>query len=100
MNGASEHDTVGPVLIAGELATAMIAAIRECNDGVEIADRGAYVRVLVPGACRLTRAAVEALTGEPFSIPADLEKVMPSFKGRFEASEEEVSWQFERSAPR
>jgi len=95
MARSETRDGVGPVLEKSRTSEAIIAAIEQLNKGVTLLDRGAYTRVLVPGVCRLTRAAVEAFTGEPFRIPGDLEKVMPSFKGRFEASEEEVSWQFE-----
>jgi hypothetical protein len=49
---------VGPVLDAGETALAIVAAIREHNRDVEIQDRGAYIRVLVPGRCVLMRDAV------------------------------------------
>ncbi|HEY3592561.1 MAG TPA: MmoB/DmpM family protein [Polyangiaceae bacterium] len=75
---------------------AILTAIEQLNGGVTLVDRGAYVRVLVPRVCRLTRAAVESLTGEPFLLPADLERVMPSFKGRIETSEDEVLWRFDR----
>lgn len=91
------RDGVGPVLEKGRTAMAIVAAIEQLNGGVTVVDRGAYIRVLVPHVCRLTRAAVEELTGEPFELPTDLEKVMPSFKGRIEASEDEVSWRFDRT---
>ena len=42
---------VGPVLEAGEVASALIAAIREGNRDVEIVDRGSYLRVLCPQRC-------------------------------------------------
>jgi toluene monooxygenase system ferredoxin subunit len=85
-------ERVGPVLHAGPRASAVVAAIRGLNEGVEVVDRGGYVLVLVPGRCRLTRAAVERELGAPFELPGDLEKVMTSFKGRFELSESEASW--------
>jgi MmoB/DmpM family protein len=96
MSAASEHDTVGPVLIAGELATAVIAAIRECNVGVEIADRGAYLRVLVPSCCVVSRAAIERQLGADFELPGDLEQVMASFKGTLVIAETEVRWEARR----
>jgi toluene monooxygenase system protein D len=94
------REGVGPVLQKGRTSDVIIAAIEQLNTSVTVLDRGAYVRVLVPRICRLTRAAVEALTGEPFRLPADLERVMPSFKGRLQASEEEVSWRFDRAVIR
>jgi len=86
------RDWVGPVLQAGPVADAVIAAIRELNAGVEIVDRGSYLRVLCPRRCRVTRAALERHRGGPFQLPVDLELVMPSFKGRLSMSEEEACW--------
>ena len=94
------RDGVGPVLEKGRTCEAIVAAIEQLNGCVTVVDRGAYVRVLVPRLCRLTRTAVEALTGEPFELPTDLERVMPSFKGRIEATEDEVSWRFDRMVSR
>ncbi|HLY11851.1 MAG TPA: MmoB/DmpM family protein [Planctomycetota bacterium] len=89
------EDGVGPVLEAGEASRAVIEAIRTLNPGVEIRDRGAYVRVQVPRRCVVTRAAIEQSLGRPFRLPGDLECLMPAFKGRFAVSEEEASWSFE-----
>ena len=86
------RDWVGPVLQAGPLADAVIAAIRELNAGGEIVDRGAYLRVLCAGRCRVTRAALERHRGGAFRLPVDLESVMSSFKGRLSMSEEEACW--------
>jgi toluene monooxygenase system protein D len=86
------RDRVGPVLQAGPVADAVIAAIRELNAGVEIVDRGAYLRVSCGGRCRVTRAALERHRGAPFRLPMDLEAVMSSFKGRLSMSEEEACW--------
>lgn len=83
---------VGPVLIAGAPSRAIIEAIRAENAGVEIVDRGSYLRVLVPGRCRVSRAAIEAAAGHPFELPRDLERVMSSFKGHFAVTSEEATW--------
>jgi hypothetical protein len=85
-------ERVGPVLIRGPVADALVLAIRALNEEVEVVDRGAYLRVLVPGHCRLSRAAAEARLGASFHLPADLEEVMPSFKGRLFINEEEAIW--------
>jgi toluene monooxygenase system protein D len=90
------RDGVGPVLQAGSVAEAIIAAIREQNAGVEVIDRGAYLRVLVPRRCAVTRAAIEAQLQQPFQLPGDLERVMPSFQGRLSLSEDEVAWALTR----
>ena len=86
-------DLVGPVLEAGAVADAITAAIRELNAGVELLDRGAYVRVLVPQRCSVTRAAIERALGAMFRLPGDLELVMPSFQGRFTVTEDEAIWE-------
>jgi hypothetical protein len=86
----SKH--VGPVLQATVAAEAVIAAIKELNDGVEVAHRGSYLRVLCPERCSVTRRAIEAHMGQPFRLPGDLERIMPSFTGRLSMSEDEVSW--------
>jgi nitrite reductase/ring-hydroxylating ferredoxin subunit len=83
---------VGPVLRAGATADALVAAIRELNDGVAVLDRGSYRRVTVPGRCRLTREAIERHIGRSFRLPADLEIVMPSFEGRLTIDEGSATW--------
>ena len=89
---SDRRDWVGPVLLAGPAADSVVAAIRELNAGVEVVDRGSYLRVWCPRRCRVTRAVVERHRGAPFNLPVDLEAVMPSFKGRLSMSEEEVCW--------
>ena len=89
---ADRRDWVGPVLQAGPVADSVIAAIRELNVGVEIVDRGSYLRDLCARRCRVTRAALERHRGGPFKLPVDLESVMSSFKGRLSMSEEEACW--------
>lgn len=85
-------ERVGPVFNRGPVAEVLVAVIRASNPGVEVIDRGAYLRVLVPGRCRLVRADAERLLGRPFHLPADLEEVMPSFKGALLIGEREVVW--------
>jgi hypothetical protein len=83
---------VGPVLARGPRSQAVVQAIRELNGEVDVIDRGAYLRVLVRGRCRLTRSAVERQLGESFQLPADLEEVMVSFSGTLAISPEEAVW--------
>ena len=84
---------VGPVLQVGSpLTDAVIEAIRGANEHVELVDRGAYVRVMVPGVCVLRAKDVESLTGESFSLPSDLESLMSSFKGSIRFEDDEVVW--------
>jgi toluene monooxygenase system ferredoxin subunit len=86
-------DEVGPVLQAGPVTDAVVSAIRRLNAGVRVVDRGAYVRVLCPRRCVVTRAAIEAATGSAFRLPGDLELIMSSFKGRLAVTADEASWE-------
>lgn len=83
----------GPVIEAGDLGAAVVAAIREDNPGAAVRDRGAYLRVEAPGRCVLRREAVERILGRPFRLPGDLELVMPSFAGRFTVGDDEAVWE-------
>jgi toluene monooxygenase system ferredoxin subunit len=87
-----DRRAVGPVLQAGALCDAVRAAIQELNGRVRVLDRGAYVRILVPDRCRVTRGAVERRAGRPLRFPADLEQIMPSFQGELTITEEEAIW--------
>lgn len=91
--GASQMQSlVGPVLTASPLGVAVAKAILEQNPNVTLIDRGAYLRLLVPGRCLLCTATVERILGNKFEIPASLEAVMPSFQGRIRWAEGEVEW--------
>jgi toluene monooxygenase system protein D len=83
---------VGPVLQAGPFARALVAAITEENPVAVVQDEGAYLRVMSPGLCVLTRARVEDEFGAPVQFPGDLEVVMPSFAGRMRLTEDEAVW--------
>lgn len=97
MTGAAGgDDRVGPVLSAGREAEAVVSAIRALNEDVTVLDRGAYLRVLVPHRCVVTRVAIEKTLGGSFRLPGDLELLMPSFKGFLRVSEDEAVWAFER----
>jgi toluene monooxygenase system protein D len=89
-------DCVGPVLQSGADADAVIAAIKALNPNVRLLDRGAYVRVLVPQRCVVTREAIEARASRPFRLPRDLEAIMSSFKGRFHVTADDASWELGR----
>ncbi len=86
---------VGPVLQAGELGRAVALAIVELNPGAQIVDRGAYYRVLADDHCAVTRAAIERISGKSFTLPGDLERVMPAFSGRLSLSATAASWTYE-----
>jgi hypothetical protein len=84
---------VGPVLLCGRVSEAIVAAIRQQNAGVRLSQRGSYLRVSVSARCEVRAEAVATLLGEPFRIPQDLERVMPSFRGRLFLSDELAAWE-------
>jgi toluene monooxygenase system protein D len=88
------YDHVGPVLQNGVLANAIVSAIRDLNSDVLVMDRGAYLRVLVPLRCVVTRSAIEKHLGRPVRFPGELETVMAAFKGALQLSHDEAVWQF------
>ena len=57
-----------------------------------VQDEGAYLRVLAPRICRLSRAGLEAATGVAVRFPGELEVVMSSFTGVMELTEDDVVW--------
>lgn len=87
------RDKVGPVLQAGQTGEAIVDAIRQENEDVEVQDHGSYFRVLVPGRCSVTKQAIEAALGREFRMPGELEGLMSSFKGRVHLSEDEAVWE-------
>src|SRR5262245_8512179 len=89
---SDERDAVGPVLTPGPVADAVIAAIRGAHADARVIDRGAYLRVLVPRRCRLDAAQVERILEAAFQLPADLEAIMPSFRGRLTIAGREALW--------
>jgi toluene monooxygenase system protein D len=91
---AETYDRVGPVLQSGAVATAIIAAIKDLNQDVMVVDRGAYVRVLVPRCCVVTRSAIEKHLGRSFRFPGELEIVMSAFKGSLELNQSDAAWRF------
>jgi hypothetical protein len=84
---------VGPVLLCGRVSEAIVAAMRRQNAGVRVSHRGSYLRVSAPARCEVRAEAVTELLGEQFRIPQDLERVMPSFRGRLFLSEELAAWE-------
>lgn len=87
------RDGVGPVLETGEVARAIVAAIRSQQPDVQVQDRDAYLRVLAPLRCHVSRGAIERELGRAFELPGDLERVMPSFKGNFHVTDESATWE-------
>lgn len=92
------YDRVGPVLQTGAIGAAIVAAIRDLNSDVMVVDRGAYLRVMVPRRCFVTRSAIEKHLGRTFRFPGELETVMSAFKGALQIGKEEAVWQFAGTA--
>ena len=92
------YDRVGPVLQTGAVGAAIVAAIRDLNPDVIVMDRGAYLRVMVPRRCFVTRVAIEKHLGRAFRFPGELETVMSAFKGALQLGQEDALWQFAGSA--
>ena len=88
------YDRVGPVLQSGSITNAIIAAIKDLNQDVIVVDRGAYVRVLVPRCCVVTRSAIEQHLGRSFRFPGELETVMSAFKGSLQLNQNDATWRF------
>jgi toluene monooxygenase system protein D len=83
------------VLEANDIGRAVVAAILTSNAEAHVDDRGAYLRVSVPGRCVVTRSAIEKQLGRHFTLPCDLELVMPAFQGRIRIDDDGVEWRFE-----
>jgi hypothetical protein len=95
--GVETSDEVGPVLEASNAGRAVLSAIVAENPNVNVIDRGAYLRVLVPRRCVVSRAGIERELGREFRLPGDLESLMPSFKGMLVLDAERIEWSFERA---
>ena len=91
---AEIYDRVGPVLQSGPVANAIIAAIKDLNEDVMLLDRGAYIRVLVPKYCVVTRSAIEEHSGRSFRFPGEFETVMSAFKGSLQLNQDNAAWRF------
>jgi toluene monooxygenase system protein D len=92
---AQSPSRVGPVLEASEAGRAVAAAILTSNADATLEDRGAYLRVSVPGRCVVTRREIETQLGRYFALPSDLELVMPAFQGLLRMDDDGVEWRFE-----
>jgi toluene monooxygenase system protein D len=89
----------GPLLRSGEVADALIDALREDNADRElrIADHGGYIRVEGPGGLVLNRSTVEHMLGRTFSMQ-ELEIYMTGFSGKIYTTTESVRWFFKNPA--
>ena len=91
------RNLVGPVLQTGELAEAVIEAIREDNPDKEvlIERRASYVRVQTEGECVIRRKTVADMLGRPFRMQ-ELEVDMSAFAGQIETTTDHVRFYRQR----
>ena len=73
---------VGPVMRAGDVADAVLDAIREDNVGreVNVEEHASYLRIKVRGECVLKFDTVGEMLGREVSR-GDIESCMPAFEG-------------------
>ncbi|MGH8595847.1 MAG: MmoB/DmpM family protein [Gammaproteobacteria bacterium] len=83
----SPNSKVGPVLKTGEIADAVIEAVRHDNPGkrFEVEDNFAYVRVQTDNECIIQRQTMEDILGRPFNMQ-ELGVVLASFAGQVESA--------------
>ncbi|MDX2168519.1 MAG: MmoB/DmpM family protein [Deltaproteobacteria bacterium] len=88
-NPLDGHDAgyAGPVLRSGEVADAVVEAVREDNAEREviIEEHASYIRVKVAGECIVRRETVERMLGRPFEM-REIEINMPAFAGHIRTS--------------
>lgn len=84
---------VGPVLVGNADGRSVAAAIQDANPGCRLVDRGAYIRVQATSPCVVTTAQLADAWGRPFTLPGDLEALMPSFAGNLVLGRDEVRWE-------
>ncbi len=96
-DGAARKNMVGPVLRVGEVADAVVEALREDNPGKAfvVEDRVAYVRAETEGECVVRAGTVAQVLGRPFRI-AELEVNLTSFSGRIETTDDTMRFYFEK----
>jgi toluene monooxygenase system protein D len=92
------ENAVGPVLRMGDNVELVLRAIQEDNPdgGIEIIDRGSYVRVQRSNYLVLTRASLERHLGPGFKMH-QVESMMSSFAGRIRTSTDQIVWQLKNS---
>ena len=96
-DSAARRNMVGPVLRVGEVADAVVEALREDNPGkaFRVEDRIAYVRAETEGECVVRAETVARVLGRPFKI-AELEVNLSSFSGRIETTDDTMRFYFEK----
>ena len=94
---AYHNNLVGPVMRAGDLATAIIEAAKLDNPGKEVFvdDKRAYIRIHTVHEMVLYRETIEEELGRPFKMN-DLEVDLSSFAGQIESGDNSIRFYFSK----
>jgi toluene monooxygenase system protein D len=94
----SRRNSVGPVLRAGEVADAVVEAMKEDNPNKKftIENRVAYVRVETEGECFIRQETLSDMLGRPISMP-EVEVNLTSFAGRIETTDTYMRFYLKKS---
>lgn len=97
LKNAHLNNKVGPVMRAGEIATAVCEAAIEDNPGkdIQIEDRVAYVRIQTDDELILRRETLEEMIGRDFEM-RELEINLASFSGKIDLNSDQVRFYFTR----
>ena len=97
LKDAHLNNKVGPVVRAGEMATAVCEAAIEDNPDrdIEIDDKVAYVRIQTDDELILRRATLEQMIGRDFEM-RELEVNLASFAGKIEFESDQVRFYFNK----
>jgi toluene monooxygenase system protein D len=84
---------VGPIMQAGEMADLVFEAISLDNPDAKVLvrDEGSYIRIHMPGRCRLTGATLSELAGRTLRV-GDIEPYMAFFAGHITTASDEIVW--------
>lgn len=94
---ATSRNLVGPVVRSGDIADAVVEAVRDDNPGqaVIVEQHSAYVRIKVEQACVIRRQTIEQYLGRPFEM-SELQTDLASIAGQMEMSDQQVRFYFDK----
>lgn len=92
-----EHNNVGPVIHAGEMAEAIAEALEIDNPGKEVTieAKSSYVRMSVEDECILRADTISEVLGRTFKMH-ELEAVMNAFSGQVDTRSDSIRFYMER----
>ncbi len=100
MSGSDDarRNSVGPVLRAGEVADAVVEAMKLDNPDKEfvVENRIAYVRVETEGECFIRQETLSDTLGRPITMP-EVEVNLTSFAGRIETTDTYMRFYLEKT---